>query len=277
MPTAHINDIDIYYERHGGGRALLFIAGLGANVRETPHLAESYARHFDYIAYDQRGCGRSDKPAGEYSMAAWADDAAALLDNLGLTSAVVYGSSMGGMVAQELALRHPRRVDALILGCTTGGAVRGVPPAPETVQRMVANRALSGDAAFVAGWSLGYSAAFIEANYDRLLALARDAARFAAPEDAYMRQVAAAARHDAWDRLHAITCPTMILHGDADLLIPAGNARMLAERIPGARLHILEGVGHGYNLEAQARADALVIAFARRHARATEGTARAVR
>lgn len=276
MPTFRVNGIDLYYERHGSGAPLLFIAGLGANVCETPYLTESYARHFDYIIYDQRGCGRSDKPAGEYSMAAWADDADALLDALGIESAAVYGSSMGGMVAQELALRHPARVTALILGCTTGGAIRGVRPAPETVQRMVANHELTGDEALVVGWSLGYSAAFIDANYDRLLAISRGASAYGAPPDSYIRQVLAAARHDTWERLHAIACPTMILHGSEDVMIPAGNAHMLAERIPHADLRILEGMGHGYNLEAQHDADALVIDFVRRHAPATEPS-RAVR
>ncbi len=277
MPTVRVNDVAIYYERHGAGAPLLFIAGLGANVCETPYLTESYARHFDYIIYDQRGCGRSDKPAGVYSMAAWADDAAALLDALGIESTAVYGSSMGGMVAQELALRHPQRVAALILGCTTGGAVRGERPAPETVQRMVANRALTGDAALAAGWSLGYSAAFIEANHDSLTAISRRAGRYGAPEDSYMRQVLAAAQHDAWDRLHAVACPTLILHGSDDLMIPAGNAHMLAERIPHAELRILEGMGHGYNLEAQDAADALVIDFVRRHASAAAEPSRALR
>jgi pimeloyl-ACP methyl ester carboxylesterase len=183
---------------------------------------------------------------------------------------------MGGMVAQELVLRHPDRVRALILGCTTAGAIRGVQPAAETVQRMIANQSLSGDQALEAGWRLGYSDAYIEANRASLLERARAAAELAAKRDSYMRQVLASARHDTYDRLHEITCPVMILHGEDDVMIPVGNAHLLKERVPHAELHVLPGLGHGYNLEGQAIADELVIDFLQRCAR-TEGAARAAR
>ncbi len=276
MPNARVNGIDLYYESHGHGVPLLFISGLGGHVAEVPYLAESYSRHFRFIGFDGRGCGRSDKPEGEYTIPAYADDAAALLDALGVESATVYGSSMGGMVAQELALRHPRRVRALVLGCTTGGA-GGVGPSAETLQAMIRNQSLSGDEAFEAGWRLGYSEAYIARNHDALLALARSSSRFAAPRDSYLRQVVAAARHDAYGRLGAIACPVMIIHGADDVTIPAENARMLKERIPHAELHILEGMGHGYNLEAQEIADELVIDFVRRHGGVAERNASAAR
>lgn len=276
MPHTRVNDISIYYERHGEGQPLLWIGGLGANITEIPYLIDSYSRHFDFIVYDRRGCGRSDKPDGDYSISGCADDAAGLLDALGVERASVYGSSMGGMVAQELALRHPSRVQSLILGCTTAGAVRGVKPAPETVQAMVHNLSLSGDEGLAAGWALGYSREYIDANYASLLERARNASRYAAPRDAYMRQVLAAARHDVYDRLHEIRCPVMIIHGSDDVVIPVGNARLLHEALPHAKLHILEGMGHGYNLEAQDTADALLIDFVKRHA-ATPQPADAVR
>jgi pimeloyl-ACP methyl ester carboxylesterase len=276
LPYARVSDVNIYYERHGTGQPLLWIGGLGANLREIAYLIDAYSRHFEFIAFEARGCGRSDTPEGDYSIAGLADDAAGLLDELGVEAAFVYGSSMGGMVAQELVLRHERRVRALILGCTTAGAIRGVQPTPETIQRMIANQSLSGDEALEAGWRLGYSEAYIEANREALLELARAAAELAAPRDSYMRQVLAAARHDTYDRLDRVACPVMIVHGTDDVMVPAGNARLLKERIPHAELHVLQGLGHGYNLEGQAIADELVIGFLRRHARGEEA-ARAVR
>ena len=264
MAYARVNGINLYYERHGTGEPLLWIGGLGANLREIPYLIESYSKHFDLIAYENRGCGRSDKPAQDYTIAGFADDAAALLDELGVGAAVVYGSSMGGMIAQELTLRHPHRVRGLILGCTTAGAIRGVQPQPEIVQRMIVNLSLTGDAALEAGWPLGYSAGYIAANRDSLLERARFAAEIAAPGDSYMRQVLASAQHDTYDRLHRITCPVMILHGSDDVMIPVGNAHLLKERIPHAELRVLAGLGHGYNLEGQEIADALVIDFVQR-------------
>lgn len=278
MPTVRVHDVELYYERHGAGDPLLFISGLGGHLGEVPYLIESYRQHVELIAYDNRGCGRSEKPAGEYTIAGFADDAAALIGAIGLESAIVYGSSMGGMVAQELALRHPHRVRALILGCTTGGAVKGVPPAAETIQQMVRNQSLSGDEALSAGWRLGYSEAYIAANYGAMLARSREASRHNAPADSYVRQIVAAAKHDTWDRLHEVACPVMILHGSSDVIIPPANAHLLKQHISHAELHILEGMGHGYNLEAREQADALVLDFVRRQgAGAGEKTAHAVR
>lgn len=279
MPAVHVNNVAIYYERHGTGLPLLFINGLGGHLGEIPHLIDSYRQHVEFITFDNRGCGRSEKPGGTYSVAGFADDAAGLIGALGLASAVVYGSSMGGMVAQELTLRHPHRVRALILGCTTGGAANGVPPAAETIQQMLHNQSLTGDDAIIAGWKLGYSENYIGAHYEEMLARSRTASLHSAPPDSYMRQIVAAAQHDAWDRLHEIACPVLILHGSHDVMIPPENARLMKDRIPHAELHILDGMGHGYNLEAQVEANALVLDFVRQHGRAApaERDAHAVR
>ncbi len=271
MPTAHVNGIDLYYELHGSGEPLLWIGGLGANIREISYLIDAYRERYQLIVYDGRGCGRSDKPAEDYTIAGLAEDAAGLLDALGIASAFVYGSSMGGMIAQELVLNHPGRVRALILGCTTAGAVNGVRPSEATVQAMIANQALSGDAALEAGWQLGYSQTYIDANRGALLARSRAAAEFAAPRDAYIRQVIAAAKHDTYDRLQYVECPVLIIHASDDVMIPSGNAHLLRRGMPHAELRILEGVGHGYNLEAQAEADALVFDFIARHSGVTAG------
>lgn len=261
VPIARVNGVDLYYETHGSGTPLLWIGGLGSNVREIPYLIESYARHHTFIVYDGRGNGRSDKPAEDYTIAGLADDAAGLLGALGVVSAFVYGSSMGGMVAQELALNHPERVRALVLGCTTPGAVRGVRPSEQTVRTMVDNQALSGDAALEAGWRLGYSFGYISSHREELLARARHAAELAAPRESYMRQVIAAAKHDTHDRLQYVECPTLIIHGSDDVMIPVGNAYMLKREMPHAELYILQGMGHGYNLEAQFEADRVVLDF----------------
>jgi pimeloyl-ACP methyl ester carboxylesterase len=167
-------------------------------------------------------------------------------------------------------------VRALVLGCTTAGAIRGAQPSPETIQQMIRNQSLNGDEALEAGWRLGYTDAYIGAHREALYARARAAAELAAPRESYMRQVLAAAKHDTYDRLDQIACPVMIIHGSDDVMIPVRNAHLLKERIRHAELHVLEGMGHGYNLEAQAAADALVIDFLQRHAR-TEGAARAAR
>lgn len=277
MPYICANGANLYYEAHGTGEPLVYISGLGGHVAEVEHLAQSYSRHVRFIAFDARGCGRSEpSPPGD-SIAAYADDAAAFMRALGIGPAFVYGSSLGGMVAQELALQHPRLVRALILGSTTAGAIRGQVPSMRTLRKMLLLQTLSGRDARIAGWELGYSAGYIAANYDAMVERSRRIAPYATKRSAYLRQVFAAARHDAWGRLHRITCPTLILHGEDDVMVPVRNARRMQKRIPHAELHVLRGAGHGYHLEAQERADAIVVDFMRRQGTVVPEVADALR
>jgi len=126
MPTAILNGLNFHYERAGDGPPLLFISGTGSDLRVQPNVfASPLAKSFDLLAYDQRGLGRTDKPDAPYTMADYADDAAALMDHVGWDEALVVGVSFGGMVAQELVLRHPGKVKRLVLACTSPGGEGG--------------------------------------------------------------------------------------------------------------------------------------------------------
>jgi 3-oxoadipate enol-lactonase len=260
VPHVKVDDIEIYHERAGAGPPLLFISGTGGDLRNRPGVFEGpLARTFDLLAYDQRGLGRTDKPDAPYSMAGYADDAAGLMDAVGWDKALVVGVSFGGMVAQELALRHPAKVERLVLACTSPGGAGGASyPFHEIgdMDRLERSRMLIpiADTRRDAAW-----AAANPALYDQILALG--AADPFADEPGHAigarRQLEARAAHDTWDRLPQIACPVMIAAGRYDgIALPATQERMVA-RIPGARLQFFDG-GHLFMIQDRTAIPAMV-------------------
>jgi pimeloyl-ACP methyl ester carboxylesterase len=260
MPQATVGSITLFYERAGRGSAVVLIPGLGGDHFLWRHQVPHLAAQFDVIAPDLRGAGQSSAPDEPYSMAMFADDLAGLLDVLGIARAHVVGASMGGFVAQEFALRYPERLDRLVLCCTSLGGPHSLPIPPETVAVLTQR---TGDPRVDLERFLAYSTSehYRTAHADDIEA--HIAWRVAHPQPlyAYHRQLAAAAAHDALDRLGAIQAPTLICHGTADRIIPVGNAHMLAERIPGARLHLFEGGSHQFFWEHADAFNRIVIEF----------------
>lgn len=248
MPTATLGDIDLYYERAGEGPPLLFIGGSGGDLRQKPNVfAGPMARSFDLLAYDQRGLGRSSKPDRPYTMADYADDAAGLLDHVGWARCAVVGVSFGGMVAQELVLRHPARVGRLVLACTSSGGAGGasyplheletLPPRERAVRAIEL-----GDTRCDATWRKAEPDALermIGYYTGRSIAAAEDPA---AARGAW-RQLEARRGHDTWARLGQIACPTLVCGGRFDGIAPPANQEALARAIPDARLEMFDG-GH---------------------------------
>lgn len=239
----------LYYERHGQGPPLLLIRGFMRSMRFWWPFAESLGEGLGLIAFDNRGIGRSERPLGLYSTAQMADDAAALLDALGVESAHVFGMSLGGMIAQELALRHPSRVQRLILGATTAGGPSAVRIPWAQRLTLARSAALPPREAMQTTASLTLAAPYLREHpevVDRWLGLME----IDRPQRrGFLGQAAAALRHDAWERLPHLKAPTLVVTGDADQLIPPENSRLLAERIPQARLKILPGAGHDLTTE----------------------------
>ena len=260
MPHVKVGDIEIYYERAGAGPPLLFISGSGGDLRNKPNVFEGpLARSFDLLAYDQRGLGQTSKPDIPYTMADYADDAAGLMTAIGWESAHVAGFSFGGMVAQELALRHPERVRRLVLGCTSPGGAGGASYPFHEIGH------LKGEARarhLLPISDTRYGDAWAEANpeqYAQLIAMA--AADPYADEPGHatgaQRQLEARAAHDAWDRLADIRSPTLIAAGRHDgIAKPETQARMAA-RIPGARLQFFDG-GHMFVIQDRSAFPAIV-------------------
>jgi pimeloyl-ACP methyl ester carboxylesterase len=268
VPHLEANGQRLHYLRRGAGEPLLLIQGLSGNHLHwgDPFLSLLDER-FESVAYDHRSIGRSDPSPGPFTIADLADDAAALLAGLGLDSAHVLGISMGGMVAQELALRHPGRVRTLTLGCTYAGGPGSVLTDPQVVQRL-AGLFMAGRVgeAMKLGFAYNVSARFA-ADPANLETFKRIAAELPVGLDVLFAQLQAVQGHDASARLAGIEAPTLVVHGSDDQILPVANAHAIAERIPGARLEILDGVGHLFWWERPERSAQLVA----EHATATSG------
>ena len=257
MPTARVNGLDIYFERAGEGSPLLFISGTGGDLRNKPNQFDGpLARAFDMVSHDQRGLGRSDKPDRPYSMADYADDAAGLMARLGWDQAHVVGVSFGGMVAQELALRHPDRVERLVLACTSPGGAGGASYPFHEIEHLTGEARAKHLIPISDTRRDGAWAAANPETYAQLVALA-SADPFAdepGRKQGAHRQLEARKDHDTWDRLSDISAPTLIAAGRVAL--PQTQEKMAA-RIPGATLRFFEG-GHLFMLQDRAAVPAMV-------------------
>jgi 3-oxoadipate enol-lactonase len=245
VPIVEVNGQGLYHERSGAGPRLLFVNGSGATLETSAPLIDALAASFDVLAYDQRGIGRSLAAAGPYQMADLAADAAGLLDAVGWATAPVMGISFGGMVAQEIAVTWPERIERLALLCTSPGGAGGssyplhelasLPPA-ERAERTVGLL----DHRFSPEWLTAHRGD--QALVEFYLARAR-APRTPEQRRGEAAQIEARRQHDVWDRLGAITCPTFVGYGRFDPLAPPVNGENLASRLTDVELHGYDG-GH---------------------------------
>lgn len=267
MPLVRVGEIELSYERAGSGPPLLMIMGMSGTF---DHWNETFkaglASEFETIVYDHRGVGASSRLEGAATIAQLAEDAVGLLDALEIDSAHVLGISMGGMVAQELALAHAERISTLTLGCTYCGG-EGSVLTTEAVLGRLAEAATSGDRARAvrAAWEANVSPSFAAQadEYERFLEIGL---RRAVSMDVVMQQMGAIVRHDTSTRLPELTLPTLVLHGTLDEMLPVQNGHMIAGLIPGSKLEIFDGIGHLFFWEQPERSIDLLQAHAGVHA-----------
>lgn len=247
--------VRLYHELHGPVDAppMILLEGMGGDIPGWRRNIPVLARELRVIAYDFRGNGNSDEPPGPAPMTTFVDDTLALLDAVGVDRAHVYGQSFGGMVAQELALTHPDRVRTLILGCTHAG--------PRHLARATSSKVPKGEP-----WRSMYSPGFPDRHPEHVAEDLRIGAAQPKHPEGGRRQWEAMQAFDSFERLPGFRVPTLVLHGTADLAVSPENAKLLAERIPGAELVLLEGAGHLYHSERASEADEAVLDFVRRHA-----------
>lgn len=262
MPHVRLADCSLHYAERGAGPPLLLLMGLGGSHRSwgEPFL-HALERSFTLFALDHRGTGGSTRGTAAYRIAQLADDAAAALSALGLPRAHMLGLSMGGMVAQELALRHPSRVAGLVLASTTCGGAQAIWPSAEGRRRFTEGLRL-GDSI----WPLVVTDGFAAANRPLLARIAFDTLTAGTTPSVFAEQARAIARFSTWERLPRIAAPTLVLAGDGDRLIPPANARILAGRIPRAEGAIVRGTGHCFVWEAPERAAGEIARFLERRA-----------
>jgi 3-oxoadipate enol-lactonase len=274
MPTFDRDGLSLHFERGGldalpgtgSPPRLLCISGTGAELRSKPSVFDGpLASHFDLLAYDQRGLGRSSVPDGPYSMADYGADAAALLASVGWESCLVMGVSFGGMVAQELAIRHPNRVQRLVLACTSSGGRGGSScPLGDLVHLQGAERVERFIGLMDTRWDDARRASHADEWQAMVTAMSAyiirpdsgpdggpDSGPGGGPNGGQTRAIGAAlqldarSRHDTATRLHEIACPTLVCAGRYDGIAPLANSEFLAAQIPGATLAVFEG-GHQF-------------------------------
>ncbi len=246
--------VRVAYQVAGGGPALILLAGQANSHHWWDGVREDFEATRTTITIDYRGTGDSDKPRDAYSTEIFAGDVVAVLDDLGVDRADVYGTSMGGRVAQWLAARHADRVDALVLGCTSPGGAHGfergadVRKALGQLDQRAARRALL-ELMYTPGWLANHPGPYQTLGDPRMPPFARKG------------HLLASDRHDAWAVLPDITARTLVLHGGNDRFNPTANAELVAGRIPGAVAHIIPGTRHAYFEEFRAVAGPLVVEF----------------
>jgi pimeloyl-ACP methyl ester carboxylesterase len=263
MPYITTNGIRIHYEERGSGDPLILIMGLGApGSRWEDHVA-SYEQHFRCILIDNRGAGESDKPAGPYTTKMMADDAAGLMQALGIDKARVAGLSMGSGIAQELALNYPQMLRSLVLISSWGRCDQYTRTVFEHFKKM---RALTSPADFTQLLQLWIAAPdYYEEHYDQMIQDQINAEEGYMPLHAFIAQCDACMTHAAFDRLGQITVPTLLTVGDADIFTPLRLTAEMHEKMPGSEMLVFAGRGHIHHWEDLERFNARTLQFLRDH------------
>ncbi|MDQ3671727.1 MAG: alpha/beta hydrolase, partial [Actinomycetota bacterium] len=233
--------VKIAWERRGQGSPLVLIHGLGYARWGWEPVADALAENHEIVLLDNRGIGGSDAPAGAYNATEMAGDVLGVLDEAGIDKTHVVGTSLGGMVAQELALAAPERLDKLVLVCTTPGGRSAAPMPGKTVRLLARAPTLKREVAMRKFVENALAPDPADGIVERILEhrTATDQ-----PLSAWLSQAAAGMTFDAWDRLPDLKIPTLVLHGTADVVVDPRNSELLAERIPDARLELFPGCGH---------------------------------
>ena len=269
MPKTKVGDINMYYEVHGKGEPLVMVTGAGASMdMGAPAIIPVYSPEYQVVLFDNRGAGKSDAPDIPYTTGMMADDLAGLLDVIGIKSAHICGTSMGGMITQQFALRYPKRVRSLILQSTYCGGPNSI--LPEETIRLSMGLKIAPDELARRIIEISITPEFKEKNPVLIQQIISVMNTALAPSVGMMRQGQAVKSHNTYKQLPKIKTPTLVIHGDADRTLPVENSRIIASRIPGADLVILENAGH-LLIEAGDEPNRIILDFLQRHRKSGKG------
>lgn len=252
IPKIKVDDINIYYEIYGNGVPLIFIMGQSGHVKhfKSSLLFQDFEmlifKKFKTIIFDNRGIGQTDDGDKQYTIKILADDVAGLLDALKFGKVNIIGFSMGGMIAQELIINYPKKVEKVVIGSTHCGRPKYIMPSKEIFSgKSPFQEGVSPEQIIKSQISLVYSEAFIKTHPDSIESIIQNYISHLVPLEVQRKQINAVLRFKSHRRLKNIQVPTLILHGKQDLLVPPQNAEILADLIPGAKLKLFENSGHG--------------------------------
>jgi pimeloyl-ACP methyl ester carboxylesterase len=261
VPKASVNGLNLFYEIEGEGEPVVLIPGFAAGrwiwFKQTTELS----RRFRVIIFDPRGVSASDKPEGSQTIALLADDVAHLLQSIGIESAHIVGASFGGFVAQEFALKYPSMTRKLVLCCTSFGGPHHVMPSSETLAALASTKGLNSEERMRANLLLAFTPEYLQTQTSEVDRVVHLRAENKVPEHIYMSQLQAAVSFNAEARVERINSPTLVLSGDADVIVPVQNSRNLAAKIPGAQLRIIEGGSHTFFIEQSPEFNHIVTEF----------------
>ena len=261
MPIAKTKNLNIYYEIIGQGEPLVMIRGVGSNVDHWYEQVPVLSKKYQLLVFDNRGIARSSDPGGSFSTKDMAADTVALMEAVGIKKAHVLGYSMGGMIAQEMALAYPEKVNRLILVATDCGISLRIKAKPEFSRLFAEMVRLGTDEAKKAAARCLFAKQTFETRPDIIQRYTEVSLRFPASQKILGKQWAAITEHDACDRLPNISSPTLAVTGSEDELIPPANAKVMAERIPVAQMISIDGGGHLFLIEQPEAFNEAVIGF----------------
>ena len=265
MPKANVNGINIYYQVHGQGEPLILVTGLGADHSTWFRQLPAFRKHYRVITFDSRGIGKTDIPKQTWDLKTMAEDTLGLMDHLGVDKAHVLGLSLGGTIAQEMAINHPDRIKKLILASTHPG--RGNPNDIHPGLMKALGLREASDKLDIRQVDVTRSTkAIISLSFNKRLYrwlmpfLARGYVKSASAEG-FLKQLEAISGHNTLDRLHLIKAPTLVITGTGDKIVSPHQSEVLASTIPNARLVMVEGGAHALNFEMSGRFNREVLAF----------------